>query len=137
MSELKTKPTTDSIQDYLDAIENETQRKDCRVLFDLMKKVTNQPPEVWGHGTIGFGRFAYESKSGRKGEWYKVGFAARKANISIHIMLGFDKTPELMERLGKYKTGKGCLYVKTLDDIDLKALEELIEKGYTDFTGFQ
>lgn len=129
MSDLKTKPTGEDIQKFINSIEQEQKRNDCQALLNLMKKISGEQPEIWGGSMVGFGRYSYEGKSGRKGEWFTAGFAPRKQNISIYIMAGFDRYPELMANLGKFKTGVGCLYVKTLDDIDMDILATLVTES--------
>ena len=95
----------------------------------LMKKATGEEPEMWGTSIVGFGRYAYEGASGRSGEWMITGFSPRKTNLTIYIMMGFEKEAALMKKLGKHTTAKSCLYIKQVSDVDLKLLEELIGKG--------
>jgi hypothetical protein len=129
MSDLKTKVTNQSVEKFIDSISDEQVKKDCWALNKMMKKITKTEPKLWGNHTVGFGTYTYKGASGRTGEWYLTGFAPRKQNISIHIMKGFgDKA--LMKKLGKHKTGAGCLYIKTLDDVDVKVLEELVSTSY-------
>ena len=111
---------------YLDAIDDPKRRADCDRLIELMSKLTGEPPVMWGSSIVGFDRYHYVYDSGREGDMCLTGFSSRKSALSIYIMSGFEDRPELMERLGKYKTGKSCLYVKRLDDIDLDVLEDLV-----------
>ena len=129
MSELKTRPTDLDVTEFLNAIQDEDKRKDCIALADLMQRVTGEKPEMWGDGMIGYGRYTYRYTSGRTGEWMKTGFAPRKGNITIYIMAYLENYPEIMPRLGKYKTGKSCIYIKRLTDIDTAVLEELIRQS--------
>lgn len=127
MSDLKTKVTEESVEDYISALKDEQQRKDCEVLLKLMKKLTKKEPKLWSHGTIGFGEYEYKGKSGRTGTWYPTGFAPRKGNISINFISGLDNHKALLKKLGKHKTGTGCLYINSLQDIDNKVLGELVK----------
>jgi hypothetical protein len=125
--ELKTKLNDASVEDFLNSVTDEKQRKDSFTLLELFKKVTREEPKMWGSSIIGFGSYHYKYASGQEGDWMMTGFSPRKTNLSIYIMGGFETNPELMEKLGKYKTGKSCLYVKSLEDVDLKIVEKLIK----------
>ena len=129
MAETKTKPTAVSVKDFISAVPDEQKRKDSLVLIDMMSKITKEKPKMWGPSIIGFGSYHYKYESGHEGDMCITGFSPRKAAISIYILKGFNKSPELMKKLGKYKMGKSCLYVKKLTDIDTKVLEELIEES--------
>lgn len=126
MSQNKTVPSDVSVTRYLDAIDDPERRADCDTLVDLMQRVTGKPPVMWGTSIVGFGSYHYVYDSGREGDMCLTGFSSRKTSLSIYIMSGFGDRPDLMERLGKYKTGKSCLYVKRLSDIDLAVLDELV-----------
>jgi len=126
MNENKTKPTKVSAQEYLAAIEDEARRKDCNALARLMTKATKQPPTMWGSSIVGFGSYHYKYESGREGDMCLVGFASRKGEISLYGLTGTVEAQGLLAKLGKYKAGKGCLYVKTLADVDQKILEKLV-----------
>ncbi len=129
MAELKTKPTKDNVQGFLKKIPDERRRKDCQVVLELMEELTGAKAEMWGPSIVGFGRYHYKGKSGREGEWMVTGFSPRKADLTLYIMHGFDDVPDLMKRLGKHKTGKSCLYIKKLEDVDLKVLRQLVAKS--------
>jgi hypothetical protein len=126
MAEQKTKPTRVRVNDFIAAIEDERRRKDCRTLLKLMREATGAKPVMWGPTIIGFGQYHYRYASGHEGDCFLAGFSPRKQALSVYIMAGFDGFPELMRKLGKYKTGKSCLYVKSLDDVDLPTLKALI-----------
>ena len=126
MTENKTKPTKVCVQEYLAAIEDETRRKDCDTLARLMTKATKKPPKMWGSSIEGFGSYHYKYESGREGDMCLVGFASRKGEISLYGLTGTVDAQGLLAKLGKYKAGKGCLYVKTLADVDQKILEKLV-----------
>lgn len=126
MAENKTKATESSVADYLAAIEDEGRRKDCEALCALMAKATKQPPKLWGTSIVGFGNYHYRYDSGREGDTCLVGFASRKGDISVYGLAGPPEREQLLALLGKYKTGKGCLYIRRLSDIDLKVLGQLV-----------
>ena len=125
MAELKTKPTTLSPRTFINQVESEQRRKDCRELAALMQDITGQPPKMWGSSIVGFDRYHYKYASGRQGDMLLTGFSPRKQDLVLYLGPGLQNK-SLMARLGKHKTGKGCLYVKTLDDIDRTVLRELI-----------
>lgn len=127
-AELKTKETTASVDAFI-AKQPEAIAADCRTIMQLMKKATGEEARMWGPGIVGYGRYAYKYETGREGEWMITGFSPRKANLTLYIMMGFEEEAALMEKLGKHTTGKSCLYIKKLSDVDLKVLEKLIVKG--------
>lgn len=131
MSELKTQSTTTSVEALIGDISDDARREDCWTLLELMKKATGEVPVVWSSGVIGFGRFHYKSASGQEGDWFPVGFASRKAAITVYLGLNLDEAAPLLARLGKHTTGKGCIYIKRLADVDLAILEELVADAYT------
>ena len=132
MSELKTKPTKKIVKQFLDSLENEKRKQDSFELLKLFKDITKQQPVIWGNTIIGFGSYHYKYKTGNEGDWPVTGFSPRKQNLSIYVMLGFDNYQDLMNKLGKYKTGKSCLYVNKLEDIDMKVLKKLLIKSVAD-----
>jgi hypothetical protein len=122
---IKTKETDESVADFIDAIDDEQKKKDCKELLKLMKKVSGHKPKLWNNGTVGFGTFHYKSaKSKQEGDWYLTGFAPRKTNLTIYVHSGHQAA--LLKKLGKVKAGGGCLYVNKLSDIDTKVLETMI-----------
>ncbi|MBI3425624.1 MAG: DUF1801 domain-containing protein [Acidobacteria bacterium] len=129
MAELKTKETGQSVEEFLNAIADETVRQDCFTLAKLMQKATKAKPKMWGPSIVGFGDYRYKYESGRENDWFYVGFSPRKQNLALYGLGYFVQHSALMQKLGKYKTGKGCLYLKTLADVDLKVLKELIEQS--------
>lgn len=125
--EIKTKPTALSVEDFIRSVPEEQKRKDSQVVLEMMKKASGEEPKMWGSSMIGFGDFRYKSPAtGREVDWFVIGFSPRKANLSLHLTVDISKHTALMEKLGKFKTGKGCLYINKLDDVDLKVLEKLI-----------
>lgn len=129
MSENKTRPTDASVEAFLDAVNDDGKRSDARVLVDMMAEVTGAPGVMWGSSIVGFGSYHYRYASGREGDFLEVGFSPRKRALTIYVMPGFSDYDDLLERLGKHTTGKSCLYVKRLSDIDLGALRELLERS--------
>lgn len=134
MAELKTKKNKASIEDFLNAVEDDNKRKDSFIIHKLMQKISGDKGSMWGSSIIGYGTYHYKSASGREGDWMATGFSPRKNALSIYIMAGFSKYDGLLKKLGKHKTGKGCLYVKKLEDIDMAVLEELIKESYNFIT---
>jgi len=129
MAEAETKPKAQTVDSFLKAIPDEKKREDCRTVLALMKRATGEEPRMWGPAMVGFGRYSYEYESGQKGECFVTGFSPRKANLTLYIMPGFEKFGGLMKKLGKHKTGKSCLYVKDLEDVNLDVLEQLVTKS--------
>ncbi len=131
--ELKTKKNKASVKEFLESIEDEEKRKECKEVSRMMRSATGKNPKMWGDSIVGFDEYTYKGASGREGDWMRMGFAPRKSTITIYIMDGFEKYNELMEKLGKYKTGKSCLYIKKLDDVDRNILTELMEGSVKHF----
>jgi len=125
---IKTKPTAASTEDFLNKVPNEQKRKDSFVLLEIMKKASGEEPVLWSNSIIGFGIKRYKSPTtGREVDWLRIGFAPRKANLSLYIGVGAKEHAAALKKLGKYKTSGGCLYVNKLDDIDLKVLKGIID----------
>ncbi|MBN8675301.1 MAG: DUF1801 domain-containing protein [Chitinophagales bacterium] len=123
---IKTQPTSSSVAGFIDSIADEQKRKDSYVILQLMEKATKEKPILWGSSMIGFGKLRYKSPAtGREVDWFKIGFSPRKANLSLHLV-NLERHAEALAKLGKYKTGKGCLYINKLADVDLKILEKII-----------
>ena len=129
MTQRKTSQNEGDVNAFLDAVENPRRRADARQLLDLMQTVTGEPPKMWGPGIVGFGKYHYRYASGREGDSLVVGFAPRKRNLVIYIMPGFSDYGELLGKLGKFRTGRSCLYVNKLDDVDLQLLEQLVRES--------
>jgi uncharacterized protein DUF1801 len=132
MAELKTKQTTASVEEFLNSVADESRRKDCFRVLEMMKAATNAEPAMWGTSIVGFGRYRYKYESGTKGEWFLVGFSPRKQDLTLYIMPGLERYPSLMKKLGKHKTGKSCLYIKKLEDVDVPTLKQLIKQSVND-----
>lgn len=129
MSELKTQKNDASIVAFLNSIENEKRKKDAFTLLELMKKISQSEPNMWGTSIIGFGNYHYKYASGKEGDWFLTGFSPRKQSLSLYIMSDYGRYEEILSRLGKHKTSKGCLYINKLEDVNMDVLHELIESS--------
>ena len=129
MTEVKTKPTEISADSFIATIEDDKVRADCYTIINLMENITGEKPKMWGPAIIGFGKYTYKYESGRSGEICITGFSPRKANITLYVLAGFPGQEELLQKLGKHKSGKGCLYIKKLDDVKVDVLESLIKES--------
>lgn len=130
MTELKTQRNDGNVQHFINEIADDKRRRDAQTVLDLMRELTGEEPAMWGSSIVGFGAYRYEYKSGRKSEWFKVGFSPRKQNLTLYIMNGFQRYDELMARLGKHKTGVSCLYINKLTDVDMDVLRELVRESF-------
>lgn len=129
MAQNKTQPTDQSVKTFIDSLDDQQKKADSYSLLNLMKEVTGCEPKMWGPSIIGFDQYHYKYESGREGDFLKVGFSPRKRELSIYLMCSFDKNEELMKKLGKHRTGKSCLYVKKLEDIDMDVLRMLVKES--------
>ncbi|MBD0332423.1 MAG: DUF1801 domain-containing protein [Chitinophagaceae bacterium] len=127
MADLKTKENESSVTEFLNTVDDKVKRQDCYALVELMKQITKAEPKMWGTSIVGFGTYHYKYDSGHQGDAVLVGFSPRKQNITIYLMGGFVGDEDMMNKLGKFKTGKSCLYIKSLNDVDKKCLGKLIE----------
>jgi hypothetical protein len=134
MAELKTRKNDASVRDFLGNISDKQKRNDCQALCEIMQEITGDEPKMWGENIVGFGSYHYKYASGREADWMLTGFSPRKTNITIYVMSGFDEYAAangydpsyLLAKLGKYSTGKSCLYIKKLSDVNLDVLRQLI-----------
>lgn len=129
MADLKTKENDGSVDDYLNSVEDEKKREASFKVKAIMEEVTGEEARMWGDSIVGFGHYRYKYASGRDAEWMLVGFAPRKKNLTLYIMSGFDEYDDLLGRLGKHSTGKSCLYINKLEDVDLDVLQELVAQS--------
>ncbi len=129
MAEIKTKPNDQSVEAFLKGLEHERKRQDSFAILELMKEATGEEAIMWGDSIVGFGNYRYRYASGREGEWMLAGFSPRKQNLTIYIMSGFDEYKSLLGKLGKHKTGKSCLYINKLADVDVDTLKELVRRS--------
>jgi hypothetical protein len=131
MAELKTKVTTASVTDFINNVPDERKRKDAKELLSIFKQVTGEKPRMWGPSIIGFGTYHYKSeRSSQEGDWPLTGFSPRKQNLTLYVMSGFEKYPELLKKLGKHKKSVGCLYINKLEDVDVAILKKIIKASY-------
>lgn len=131
----KTQPTQASVTGFLDAVENDQKRADSYTLMAMMEEITGEHPVMWGPSMVGFGSYHYRYASGREGDYFRCGFSPRKGAISIYLPIGQDSRQAYLDRLGKHRTGVGCLYVNKLADIDLDVLRELIVASLASLPG--
>ena len=134
MAKLKTQKTNASVTAFLKSVADDERRKDCQTLVRIMKRAVGAEPKMWGSSIVGFGHYHYKYASGRENDWFLAGFSPRKQDLTLYIMAGFDRYDALMAKLGKHKTGKSCLYLKRLADVDVAVLEELISASVKHMT---
>ncbi len=128
LAEIKTKETSASVEDFINTVKDEQKRKDSFVILEMMKKATGEEPKMWGSSVIGFGNVRYKSPAtGREVDWLRIGFSPRKANLSLYISIEINEHAAALKKLGKHKTGVGCLYINKLEDIDMKVLKGMID----------
>lgn len=129
MAELKTKKNDANVYSFISSVADETKRNDCLALIDIMKTITGSEPRMWGSSIVGFGSYHYKYKSGREGDWFLTGFSPRKGSLTLYLMPGLEILRADLEALGKFKTGKGCLYINRLEDVDQVKLKMLIRNS--------
>jgi len=136
MAEMKTKPTGESVESFLNKISDEERREDCFQVAKIMEEITGEKPKMWGPSIVGFGSYHYKYDSGREGDWLVTGFSPRKKDLTLYIMMGFEKHIELMEKLGRHSVGKSCLYIKRLSDVHVPTLRKLIKNSVKDHKAY-
>jgi hypothetical protein len=131
MAELKTKKSIASVEKFINSVPDAQKQKDAFIILGMMKVATGEEPKMWGSSIIGFGDLHYKYESGREGDWFKMGFSPRKQNLTLYLTMGggLDKFEDILKKLGKYKTGKGCLYINKLADVESKVLKQIIERA--------
>lgn len=134
MTELKTKVNESSVADFLDSVTDAKRREECLAISNLMQQITQAEPKMWGAAIVGFGSYHYQYASGREGDWFLTGFSPRKQNLTLYLMSGFEQFGDLLGQLGKFKTGKGCLYLKKIEDVDWDVLKKLIQASVASLT---
>ena len=132
MAEQRTKPTNQSVKEFLNEIPEPERRADCFAVAKIMEEISGEKPKMWGPSIVGFGSYHYKYASGREGDWPMTGFSPRKKDLTLYIMMGFEKHADLMEKLGKHSTSKSCLYIKRLSDVHMPTLKKLIKIGLKD-----
>ncbi len=130
--ELKTQKNDGDVDKFLDGVDNEQRKKDAKEVTKIMAEITGEKPVMWGSSIIGFGTYHYKSPAtGREGDWMRIGLSPRKQNLTVYIMDGFSEYQSLLDKLGKHKTAKSCLYINRLEDVDINVLREMIKKSYS------
>ncbi len=129
MGELKTRPTSRSVTEFIRSVEPAERRKECRTVMKIMREVTGARPRMWGDSIVGYGSYHYKYASGREGDWFVAGFSPRKQALTLYIMSGFENYHGLLKKLGKHATGRSCLYLRRLEDVDLEVLREMISRS--------
>ena len=130
MAEIKTRKNDDSVEDFIAGIDDDRKREDAKTLLGIMEKVTGDKPHMWGPSIIGFGDQHYKYESGREGDWFKIGFSPRKQNLTLYVTDYIPANDPLFDKLGKYSTGKSCIYIRRLEDVDTGILEKLVKRSY-------
>ncbi|MEH6536100.1 MAG: DUF1801 domain-containing protein [Psychroserpens sp.] len=130
MSYLKTKENDADVIAFINAIEDPVKKEDCLTLIEMLERISGFKAKMWGSKMVGFGSYVYKTKAGKEGEWFLIGFSPAKANISLHLMFGLEDERDLLSKLGKHKVGKGCLYIKKLEDIDKNYLDQLMQNTF-------
>jgi hypothetical protein len=131
VAELKTKATKASVSQFINAIEDEQRREDCKTIAAMMQKATKAKPKMWGPSIVGFGDFTYVDSAKAQHQWFQCGFSPRKRALTLYLIGGYPKDPATAKKLGKFKTGGSCLYIKTLDDVHVPTLRSLIAQSIT------
>ena len=129
MAENKTQPTDEDVESFLSRVPSDRRREDARVVMEMMRRITGKAPVMWGESMIGFGRYHYRYDSGREGSLFVTGLSPRKAALTLYILPGYRDLGHLLDRLGKHRTGKSCLYINKLADVDVEVLEAIIQDG--------
>lgn len=136
MAEPKTKPTEESVKDFLNRIPEAERREDCFAVAKIMEEITGDKPKMWGPSMVGFGTYRYKYASGREGDWPVAAFSPRKKDLTVYLMMGFQKHDELMKKLGKHSSAKSCLYIKRLSDIHVPTLKKLIKTSIKELEAY-
>ena len=136
MAELKTRPTKQSVTEFLNKIPDTERREDCFAVAKIMEEITGAKPQMWGPSIVGFGTYHYKYATGREGDWPLTGFSPRKQDLTLYVMMGFRNREALMNQLGKHKTGKSCLYIKRLSDIHVPTLKKLLKASLKDLKAY-
>lgn len=129
MAELKTKATGASVAQFINAIEDEQRRKDCKAIAAIMQKATKAKPKMWGESIVGFGDFEYTNSAKKVNSWFQCGFSPRKQALTLYLMGGYPKDADTAKKLGTFKTGGGCLYIKSMDDVHVPTLRSMIAES--------
>ncbi len=129
MKKLVNTETDKDVGEFIASIQNQKRKTDSLELLEIIKGITGKEPKIWGVSIIGYGKYKYKRKNGEEYEWFNVGFSPGKAHLSVYLMYDVNQEEELLSKLGKHRTGKGCLYIKSLADVDIEVLKKLISKS--------
>lgn len=121
--------TDKDVHAFIEAVQNEKRKADAKILLEVFKEITGKEPKIWGTSIIGYGKYKYQRKNGDEFEWFNTGFSPTKAHMSLHMTFDVNKEVELLNKLGKHKTGRGCLYIKSLADVEMSVLKQFITKS--------
>ena len=135
MAELKTKPNNKDVTQFLNSVTDEKKKQDSYKILQLMKEITKEEPKMWGESIVGFGTYHYKYATGREGDWFVTGFSPRKQNLTLYLMCGLDINKDRLRKLGKYKKGKACVYIKKLEDVDIAVLKDMIRATVNELSG--
>jgi hypothetical protein len=133
---LKTVKTTESVSAFLANVQDPERRRDCRTVAAMMRRATGASPRMWGPSIVGFGDYHYKYETGREADWFEIGFSPRKGDLTLYVMGGIERHPELLRQLGKHSTGRSCLYIKRLAEVDLGVLDQVIREGVRDIRAY-
>jgi hypothetical protein len=136
MAEMKTKPTNESVEKFLNKVSDEERRADCFAVAKIMEEITGEKPKMWGPSIVGFGSYHYKYASGREGDWPITGFSPRKKDLTLYLMMGYEKYKDLLEKLGKHSGGKSCLYINRLSDVHVPTLKKVIKVSVKDLKAY-
>jgi len=136
MAEMKTKPTNESVEKFLNRVSDEERRADCFAVAKIMEEITGEKPKMWGPSIVGFGSYHYKYASGREGDWPITGFSPRKKDLTLYLMMGYEKYKDLLEKLGKHSGGKSCLYINRLSDVHVPTLKKVIKASVKDLKAY-
>jgi len=136
MAEMKTKPTNESVEKFLNRVSDEERRADCFAVAKIMEEITGEKPKMWGPSIVGFGSYHYKYASGREGDWPITGFSPRKKDLTLYLMMGYEKYKDLLEKLGKHSGGKSCLYINRLSDVHVPTLKKVIKVSVKDLKAY-
>jgi hypothetical protein len=128
-AKLKTEKNEASVTDFINSVKDEQKKKGCFVILEMMQKASGDKPKMWGSAIIGFGNVILKYESGRELDWFKIGFSPRKQNLTLYGVVNPEKQTEILKKLGKHSTGKGCLYINNLKDVDLTVLQNIIKQA--------
>ncbi len=129
MKKLVNSETDKNVDEFIASISNKKRKADSEIILSMIKEITGKEPKIWGTRIVGFGKYSYQRKNGDEFEWFNVGFSPGKAHLTVYVMYDINEEKELLDKLGPHRTGKGCLYIKKLADVDLEILRQIVSKS--------